>query len=106
MFLLKTRLVFIDIDKFSIAHISVYTAKPTTLLYLRLVNITCKDHVEVRSKICGAIWKHGDFHTIVKKRELRCFWKYCTSFWHAKVNSVTYINGTKRRGRQRAEKTV
>ena len=44
--------------------------------YRKLLDITCKDHgtyLEARNKFLGAVGKHGDFLSVLKKRKLRWY---------------------------------
>ena len=72
--------------------------------YRRLLNISCKDHVEVRRKIQAAIGEYDELLTLVKKRKLRWFGHVSRSSGVAKTILHMLqgtVKGKRKRGRQK-----
>ena len=69
--------------------------------YRRLLNISYKDHEEVRNRIQNAIGVHDDLLTIVKKWKLRWYGHIPRSSGMAKTILQGTVKGARRRGRQK-----
>ena len=68
------------------------------------MDITCKDHgtnLEARNKFMGAIGKHGDFLSVVKKRKLKWYGHISRVSCMAKPVLQGTVKRTRMRGRQR-----